>query len=141
MTVETDEFKILPILVYKNLHFTLMQFMQSDEGVKSVKTKAKYYALQDAGLSTETKHMDNSPEAVVEANSANFDAEVLQYAVVNGFATDLSDGVAKYAAAKAAIQADYEAGNITPFDIMAFYELGMAFHLKMQGKINTINIG
>ena len=70
-------------------------------------------------------------DKVVSFSHTDFEQKIAEWMIVNGYATDVADVVAKKAAAISAVETEYANGTVDPFKLMAYFQLALGLQLEI----------
>jgi len=130
MSIKLTNPNIAPALSYDRIHidsFTIVQ--KKNDNIANVKRDISVTATVYSAEADGTTHYDGNN--LITANTNDFDTIAISEYLVNNNGSTITDAIAAYDAVKAAVQAEYDAGNLDTFKLMAYFEMAIGHTLKL----------
>lgn len=136
MTITITAPELIPELSYDKIHidsFSLVQKRQ--DNIADVKREVNVNGVIYAQELDGTQHYSGTGN--LQGASNDFDGVAVADYIANNAGATVADALAAYAAAKAAVQTEYDLGTLDTFKLMAYFEMAIGHTIKL---LNVENI-
>lgn len=130
MAIKLTTSTSVPALEFDKLHIDSFSMVQKKaDNIVDIKRDVTINATVYAQEADGTIHYEGKDK--VQANSSDFDAVAIGEYMANNAGATVTDAVIAYNAVKSTIQAEYDAGSLDTFKLMAYFEMAIGHTLEL----------